>query len=201
MEATGEEKENVFTLFEVDDGKETVVSQFVIAGGGGGGGQQSSTTLTVERITQSPIVATVTDKVNIAFSFSSVDSDGEAVDGTYTWKLGSTVVSTGALIQGVNTFDMTDYCSIGTQKFTLIVSDEGGNSVVKTWTVQMVDIRLESAFSDKITYPTGSAVNFTYTPYGSVSKTIHFILDGVELTPVISSSSGALQSYTLPAQT
>lgn len=201
LEATGEEKENVFTLFEVDDGKETVVSQFVIAGGGGGGGQQSSTTLTVERITQSPIVATVTDKVNIAFSFSSVDSDGEAVDGTYTWKLGSTVVSTGALIQGVNTFDMTDFCSIGTQKFTLIVSDEGGNSVVKTWTVQMVDIRLESAFSDKITYPTGSAVNFTYTPYGSVSKTIHFILDGVELTPVISSSSGALQSYTLPAQT
>jgi len=201
LEATGEEKENVFTLFEVDDGEETVVSQFVIAGGGGGGGQQSSTTLTVERITQSPIVATVTDKINIAFSFSSVDSDGEAVDGTYTWKLGNTVISTGALTQGVNTFDMTDFCSIGTQKFTLIVSDEGGNSVVKTWTVQMVDIRLESAFSDKITYPAGGAVNFTYTPYGSVSKTVHFILDGEELTPVTSSSSGALQSYTLPAQT
>lgn len=201
LEATGAETENVFSLIEVDDGVETVVSQFVISGGGGGGGQQSSTTLTVERITQSPIVATTTDKINISFSFSSVDGDGEDVDGTYTWKLGSTVLSTGSLVQGVNTFDMTDYCNIGTQKFTLTVTDEGGNSVVKTWSVQVVDVRIESAFSDRITYPVGNSVNFTYTPYGSVPKTVHFILDGVELQSVTTSSSGTLQSYTLSAQT
>ena len=34
--ATGEEKENVFTLYEVKDKKEEVKSQFVITGGGGG---------------------------------------------------------------------------------------------------------------------------------------------------------------------
>lgn len=200
LEATGAETENVFSLIEVDDGVERVVSQFVIAGGGGGGGQQSSTTLTVERITQSPIVATTTDRINISFSFSSVDGDGEEVDGSYTWKLGSTVLSTGSLIQGVNTFDMTDYCNIGTQKFTLTVTDDGGNSVVKTWSVQVVDVRIESAFSDRITYPVGNAVNFTYTPYGSVQKTVHFIMDGVELPSVTTSSSGTLQSYSLSAR-
>lgn len=88
-------------------------SQFVITGGGGG--STTTTTLKVERITESPIIVTTTDKVEISFSYSSTDSDGESVDGTYTWKLGNTVLSTGALVQGTNTFDMTDYVNIGTQ--------------------------------------------------------------------------------------
>lgn len=197
--ATGEEKENVFTLYEVKNEKEEVKSQFVITGGSGG--STTTTTLKVERITESPIIVTTTDKVEISFSYSSTDSDGESVDGTYTWKLGNTVLSTGALVQGTNTFDMTDYVNIGTQKFTLTVVDAAGSVAVKSWTVQKVDIRLESSFSDKIAYEANSAVNFTYTPYGAVSKTVHFVLDGTEIGTVTTSSSGTLQSYTLPAQT
>lgn len=195
--ATGEEKENVFTLYEVKDEKEEVKSQFVITGGGG---STVTTTLKVERITESPVVVTTTDKAEISFNYSSVDSDGEYVDGTYTWKLGNTVLSTGALVQGVNTFDMTDYVNIGTQKFTLTVVDAAGSVAVKSWTVQKVDVRLESSFSDKIAYEANKPVNFTYTPYGAVSKTVHFILDGVEIDTTTTSSSGTLQSYTLPAQ-
>ena len=197
--ATGDEKENVFTLYEVKNEKEEVKSQFVITGGGGG--STVTTTLKVERITESPVIVTTTDKVEISFNYSSTDSDGEAVDGTYTWKLGNSVLSTGALVQGVNTFDMTDYVNIGTQKFTLTVVDAAGTVAVKSWTVQKVDVRLESSFNDKITYEVGRAVNFTYTPYGAVSKTVHFILDGVEIGTVSTSASGTLQSYTLPAQT
>jgi hypothetical protein len=195
--ATGEEKENVFTLYEVKGEKEEVKSQFVITGGGG---STVTTTLKVERITESPVVVTTTDKAEISFNYSSVDSDGESVDGTYTWKLGNTVLSTGALVQGVNTFDMTDYVNIGTQKFTLTVVDAAGSVAVKSWTVQKVDVRLESSFSDKIAYEANKPVNFTYTPYGAVSKTVHFILDGVEIDTTTTSSSGTLQSYTLPAQ-
>lgn len=198
--ASGVEAQNVFTLWEVEDGVETVKSQFVIQGGGGGG-QQTITNLVVNRITQSPLIITPNDKALIAIDFSSTDSDGEIVDATYTWKNGNTTIMTGALVQGVNTFDMTDFVSIGTQKFTLTVIDEGGSTVVKTWTVQVVDVRLESNFSDRITYPVGQSVNFSYTPYGSISKTIHFILDGEELTSVTTSASGTLQSYTLSPQT
>lgn len=198
---TGDEADNVFTLWECKDGKEEVKSQFIIAGGGGGGGTTTTTNLVVDRITASPIIATPTDKVEIKINYSSTDSDGELIDGTYTWKLGSSTIMTGALVQGENTFDMTEYVSVGTQKFTLTVVDEGGSVNVKSWTVQVVDVRLESVFSDKITYPAGKSVNFTYTPYGSVSKTVHFILDGVELDTVTTSASGTLQSYSLPAQT
>ena len=197
---TGDEADNVFTLWECKEGKEEVKSQFVIAGGGGGGGTTTTTNLVVDRITASPIIATPTDKVEIKINYSSTDSDGELIDGNYTWKLGSSTIMTGALVQGENTFDMTEYVSIGTQKFTLTVVDDGGSVNVKSWTVQVVDVRLESAFSDRITYPAGNAVNFTYTPYGSVSKTVHFILDGEELEPVVTSASGTLQSYSLPAQ-
>ena len=199
-EINGSVTKNVFTLYEVYEEQETIKSQFVIAGGGGDGGHETTTTLTVERITSSPIVATSTDKIAISFSYSSVDGDGEEVDGTYTWKLGNTVLTSGSCVHGTNTFDVTDYCDIGTQKFTLIVTDDGGNTVVKTWTVQKVDVRLESSFNDRVTYPIGKAVNFTYTPYGSISKTVHIKLDGVELTPVTSSASGTLQSYAIPAQ-
>lgn len=195
---TGEEAENVFTLYEVKDEKEEVKSQFVITGGGGGG--TTTTTLKVERITESPVVVTTTDKVEIKFNYSSTDSDGESVDGTYTWKLGSSIIASGALIQGENTFDATEYINIGTQKLILTVTDAAGSVVVKSWTVQKVDVRLESSFNDKITYGVNNSVNFTYTPYGAINKTVHFKLDGVELSSVFTSSSGTLQSYTLPAQ-
>lgn len=196
--ATGDEAKNVFTLYEVKNEKEEVKSQFVITGGGGGG--TTTTTLKVERITESPIIVTTTEKVEISFNYSSTDSDGESVDGTYTWKLGNTVLSTGALVQGVNTFDMTEHVNIGTQKFVLTVVDAAGSVAVKSWTVQKVDVRLESSFSDKIAYEANKSVNFTYTPYGAINKTVHFVLDGVEIGTVATSSSGTLQSYTLPAQ-
>lgn len=195
---TGEEAENVFTLYEVKDEKEEVKSQFVITGGGGGG--TTTTTLKVERITESPVVVTTTDKVEIKFNYSSTDSDGESVDGAYTWKLGSSIIASGALVQGENTFDATEYINIGTQKLILTVTDAAGSVVVKSWTVQKVDVRLESSFNDKITYGVNTSVNFTYTPYGAINKTVHFKLDGVELSPVSTSSSGTLQSYTLPVQ-
>lgn len=191
----------VYTLYEVEDNVETVKSQFVLPSGGGGGGSSITTNLVVDRITASPIICTPTDSVIIEIDYSSTDSDNELVDGTYVIKRGSSTVMSGNLVQGRNSFDLTEYCSIGSQKFTLTVTDEGGSVNVKSWTVQVADVRLESAFNDRYTYPAGSSVNFTYTPYGAISKVIHFKLDGVTLESVSTSASGTLQSYSLPAQT
>lgn len=199
LEATGEETENVFTLYEVDGESESIKSQFIITGGSGGG--TSATTLTVTRITASPLTITTSDKAVIEFDCTSYDADGETVDCSYTWKKGNAVIMSGSLAQGLNTFDLTEYVTTGTHKFTLTVTDEGGSMSVKTWTVQMVDVRIESVFNDQRTYTAGETVSFTYTPYGAISKVIHFKLDGVELETVTTTASGLLQSYTLPAQT
>lgn len=186
--------ENTFILWENGE----VKNQFVIQGGSGGG--TAATTLVVERITQSPLTITPTDKAIIEFNCTSTDSDGQTVDCSYTLKKGSTVIKSGSLTQGYNSFDLTEYTSVGTQKFTLTVSDDGGSVNVKTWTIQVVDIRLVSSFNDQLTYTAQEPVSFTYTPYGAVEKTVHFKLDGVELTSVTTTVSGLLQSYTLPAQ-
>ena len=198
---TDDNSNKVLTLWQVHGSEEEIASQTILpaTGGGGGSSPSTSTTLTVDRVTPSPLIITTTDPANITIDFSSVDGDGETVDGVYTWKSGNNVIMSGTLVQGRNTFDLSQYVSVGTQKFTLIVTDEGGSTIVKSWTVQKVDIRIESAFSDRYTTPTGRSVAFTYTPYGAVNKTVHFKLDGVETTTT-TSASGTLQSHTIAAQ-
>ena len=82
----------IYTLYEVDGNEETVKSQFTLPSGGGGGGSSSTTTLEVERITPSPIIATPTDSIIIEIDYSSVDGDGELIDGTYVLRQGSTTI-------------------------------------------------------------------------------------------------------------
>lgn len=195
--------ENGFVLYEItnEDTEEEsrIVKRKVVITGGSGGA--AATTLKVERITSSPIIITSSDKAIIEYNVSSTDSDGETVDCSYTWKKGSTIIASGSCNQGKNTFDATEFVSVGTHKFTLTVTDEGGSVDVKTWTVQIVDVRLETSFNDQVKYTANAPINFTYTPYGAIEKTIHFKLDGQELAPVTTTISGILQSYTLPAQT
>lgn len=189
----------VFTLYQVKGSTEEIASQTVLPATGGGGGTTTTTTITLERVTPSPLIITLSDSAIVAVDFSSVDGDGETVDATYTWKSGSTILMTGTMAQGRNTFDLSQYVSVGTQKFSLTVVDEAGTMVLKSWTIQKVDVRVESSFNDRYTTPIGRSVSFPYTPYGAIAKTIHFVLDGVEDT-VTTSSSGTLQSYTIPAQ-
>lgn len=189
------------TLIETEDGEDTIKSQFNLPSNIGGGGSSSTTTLVVDRITPSPVICTPTDSVIITIDYSSTDSDNQSVDGSYTIKSGGSTVASGGLVQGRNSFDITEYCSVGTQKFILTVTDEGGSVNVKSWTVQVVDVRLETGFSDRYTVNVGQSVNYTYTPYGAVSKTVHFKLGGTDLESVVTQSSGTLQSYTLSAQT
>lgn len=195
--------ENVFAFYEITNEGQSgesreIKKKFTIVGGGGGG---TSSTLKIEYITTSPLIVTVNDKVIIKYRFSGQDSSGDPVsDGTATWKIGKQIISTGMARSGENTFDATDYISIGTQKLTLSITDAAGSLVTKTWTVQKINVRLESSFNDKLTYNIGP-VSFDYTPYGAISKDIHFKLDGTEIDKVTTSSSGVPMAYSIPAQT
>nr|DAT63961.1 MAG TPA: hypothetical protein [Caudoviricetes sp.] len=195
--------ENVFALYEITNedkaGEERKLkTKFTIVGGGGGG---TSSTLKIEYVTKSPLIVTTNDKAIIKYNFSGQDSSGDKVaTGDFTWKIGKQIIATGVAVNGENTFDATDYISLGTQKLLLTITDDAGSLVTKTWTVQKIDVRLDSSFNDKLTYNIGP-VSFDYTPYGAISKDIHFKLDGVELTKVTTSSSGIPMAYSIPAHT
>lgn len=193
----------LFTFYELEGEEDPSVNnikrQFTITGGGGG--STSSTTIKIDRITPSPLIVTKGNKAIIEYSFSSVDSSGDDTgEGTATWKVGNSTVATSIALQGKNSFDLTDYVTVGSQKVTLTIVDSAGALSVKNWTVQVIDVRLESTFSDNYTYPLGEVV-FSYIPYGSIEKTVHFILDEKEIGTVVTSVSGIPLSYTLPSQT
>lgn len=196
--------ENVFVLYEIEnEGLDNEVREakqkFTIVGGSGGGA--TSSTLKIEYITKTPLVVTINDKAVIAYKFSGTDSSGdEVLEGTATWKVAGKVVATNTAISGENSFDITDYLTVGTQKVNLSITDEAGSLVSKTWTVQKIDVRLETTFNDKLTYPIGK-VTFDYTPYGAIQKTVHFKLDGAEIGTVVTSASGVPMGYDIPAQT
>ena len=194
-----------FVLYEIenegstDSEVRTEKAKFVIQGGGGG--SSTSSVLKIEYVTTSPVVATTNDKVVIKYNFSGTDSSGDIIsDGAATWKVAGKVVATNTAVAGENSFDVTEYLSVGTQKVNLTITDDAGSLVTKNWTVQKIDVRLESTFNDKLTYPIGN-VSFDYTPYGAVEKTVHFVLDGVEIGTVTTSTSGIPMAYEIPAQT
>ena len=195
--------ENVFVFYEIEnEGLETesreAKKKFTIVGGGGGG---TSSTLRIEYVTTSPMVVTLNDQAIIKYNFSGTDSSGDPVtDGTATWKIAGKVIATNTALAGENSFDVTDYLVIGTQKVNLTITDDAGSLVSKTWSVQKVDVRIDSGFNDKLVYPIGP-ISFDYTPYGAVAKTVHFKLDGVEIGTVDTAVSGIPMAYTLPEQT
>ena len=195
--------ENVFVFYEIEnEGRENEVKEakkkFTIVGGSGGA---SSSSLKIGYVTTSPLVVTVDDTAIIKYTFSGTDSSGDAVpEGNAVWKVNGKTVATNIALNGENEFDITSYLSVGTQKVNLTITDEANSLATKTWTVQKIDVRLESTFNDKLTYPMGK-VSFDYTPYGAISKDVHFVLDGKEIGKVTTSSSGIPMAFEIPAQT
>ena len=194
-----------FVLYEIENEGDSATevrsekAKFIIQGGGGSGG--TSSTLKIEYITKTPLVVTENDNAIISFRFSGTDSSGdEILEGNATWKVAGSIVATNTVVSGENSFDITEYLTLGTQKVQLSITDAAGSLVTKTWTVQKIDVRIDSTFNDKLTYPIGT-VSFDYIPYGAVSKTVYFILDGKQIGTVETSASGIPMGYTIPEQT
>lgn len=204
-EYTGENALVLYEIFNKDKENEirSVVSAHVITGGSGG--SASANTIKIERVTPSPFVVTASDKVEVTYNFIGTDASGDDIgQGNVTWKLGSKVIKTETVYTGTNTADLTEYINIGSdQKLTLIITDDIGTMQQKTWYVSVVDVKLESTFDDTRNYTANEPVTFTFTPYGAVDKTLHFLLDGKEIDtkPSLKASAGLSDSYVVPAQT
>lgn len=198
----GSTAEYMFTLWKTENGVREVQDRFQIAGGGGSG---SSVVLRIAYVDgyTTPLVSTVNDRVIVKYDFSGEDSAGDTnLDGTASWKVGNRVVATEEVSTGEREFDLTEYIGVGDNKVLLTITHATGAVATKAWTVKVVDVRLESGFDDTRANTAGSAVNFTFTPYGGVDKTVHFLLDGKEIATKTSSAAaaGLSDSYAIPAQ-
>lgn len=186
-------KDTVFSLLE----NGTIKTQIIMTGGSGGGSESS--VIKIDRISPSSITNIINAQVHIEYNFSSVDNAGDDTgNATAIWYVGNVKKATSTVIQGKNSFDITKFLSEGENKVKVQITDSTGSIGTKTWTVTIVNLYVESSFDDSLVY-TGD-ITYRYTPYGNIDKTIHFILDGTELTAIKTSTSGRQQTLMLHAQ-
>ena len=182
---------------------EVVAGPFSGFGGGGSGGGGSAPTntavITLENTSGfvSRTVAAGGDCV-LSISWSSIEDEMPTGAGSLTVKVNGVSKAVIDIPQGAVTVNVGSYISAGSNTVQLMVTDSYGNSRVKNFTITVVELTLSSSFDDS-TVQSGVLV-FPYTPYGAVSKTVHFFIDGTEQESVTTSVSGRQQSYIVEQQ-
>ena len=167
--------------------------------GGGGGGSTNNAVLTVTNATGwvSNTIASGAS-CSLSIEWSSIEDGLSTGNGSLTIKVGGVVKAILDIAQGLVTTDVSEYLSAGSNAIQLQVMDSYGNSRVKNFNVTVVELSLTSSFDDSTVQ--NGILAFPYTPYGAVTKTVHFVLDGVEQETVSTSITGRQQTYIIPAQ-
>lgn len=199
----GSTAEYMFTLWKTENGVREVQDRFQISGGGGSGAGSVVLRIAYVEGYTTPLVSTVDERVIVKYNFSGEDSAGDTnLDGTASWKVGNRIVATEEVATGECEFDLTDYVTVGDNKVVLTITHATGAAATKAWTVKIVDVRLETSFDDAKWNAANEPVVFSFTPYGGVNKTIHFLLDGKEIGTKTSAAAaaGLSDSFTIPAQ-
>lgn len=166
-----------------------VVDPVYIEGGGGGTGGGSSSVVKVTNETGATTLSTAAGgKVELSFTFSSEEDDVPTGDGTCQVIVNSVVAATLGIKQGSNTIDVTNYLKSGSNNVRLKCIDVYGNYKLLSFTITVVDLSITSTFDATAVY-TGD-IQFKYTPYGAIEKTIYFLVDGEEKYKLTTTSSG-----------
>lgn len=211
--------ENVLVFYEIEnEGEENEVRRpkrkYTITGGSGG--PSSANTLSIFFDTDADgnqvkqyvftVETVAANEAIIYYEFAGTDTVGDSVseaDAVWQMRRGNGAWSTifeGTIVPGKKIpFNVSDYIYLGDYSFSLTVSDASGGFASKTWKVQEIDFKIASDFDDRTYQPIGP-VAFPYTPYGAISKDVHFVLDGTEIGVVTTTYSGIPLDYEISAQ-
>lgn len=181
---------------------EVVAGPFTGFGGGGSGGGSGSTNTALMTLTNTSGFASRTisygSRLALNLEWSSVEDDLPTGNGTLTVRVNSIAKVMRDVAQGPFSVEIGEYLSPGTNGVQVSVTDSYGNSRVKNYSINAVDLSLTSSFDDSEVQE--GILAFPYTPVGTASKTVHFILDDEELSTVTTSVSGRQQTYIIPQQ-
>ena len=182
----------------------------IISGAGGGGGGSTASDLKIGYITTSPVTVTTDAKeIILGYTFTGTDSSGDIIQqANAEWKINKVPVEYSIAKDGENYFNITKYVKplgAGTVTVLLTITDDNGSVVTKTWKIQQVELSLSSSFNNKICYPVGEEIIFTYIPTGAIEKTISCTIDEniIELADggkLAAGISGTEQKIPVPAQ-
>ena len=168
--------------------------------GGGGGGPSSDSVMTMNNVTgwTSTTIAEGSP-CDLQVSWTSLEDNMSTGDGTLRVYVNNTLKANINVAQGNVSLDVSSYLSTDINTIKLTIMDSTGNSRSRSFTITVISLYLTSSF-DWTVIQTGT-INFTFIPYGSVSKTVHFKIDGTEIGTTVTTVSGRQLTYTIPAQT
>ena len=165
----------------------------VKAAAGGGG-----TKLTLAFVTPSNATAVHGKDTLIKYTYSSTLSGEETGEGIATYTLNNKQVASETINQGEVSFNIGKYLALGDNILVVQVTDSYGATRKLTFKINAVSIAVTSTFDDSKAYV--GAISFPYTPVGSLTKVIHFKIDGKEIGTIETAISNRQQTYSIPAQ-
>ncbi len=133
----------------------------------------------------------------LMFTFTSTEDDIPTGEGTCKISVNGINKITMNIPQGLNSIDISGVLEIGSNNVTVTVTDIYDKTRILNYSVTVIKLTIESTFDATVPY-TGD-ITFKYTAYGSIEKTIHFVIDGTEVGTVVTSLSGKQATRTITA--
>ena len=168
-------------------------------GGGGGGGtiiNDAIITLTNNTGWVQKTVAYGFD-CYAAFTWSSIELGTATGNGTMRVNVNGIDKYTSEIVQGSVSVNLRNWLTLGANAVKIFVSDMYGNTRIILLNVSTVSVSLESSFTANT--PFSGAIRYNYTPTGEALKTMHFVVDGIEIGSVFVTVSGREQYYDIAA--
>ena len=168
-----------------------------IAGGGGASTNNAEFTVTNTSGWLSKTVA-LGASLSVSFNWSSIEDGIATGNGVIKISVGGSVKATYEVEQGNISVSISQYLLLGSNEVEITLSDLYGNSKTYKFTINTIKVSISSYFDATQAY-TGT-INYSYIPVGAVEKTVHFLVDGVEIDTQTVTASNREQPFTIPAQ-
>ncbi len=172
------------------------------SGTGGGGGGSASGNAAVLRVSNNSGWLTKTvatgGAATAVITWTSEEDEIPTGNGTATIRVNGAVKAAMNVAQGTVSMNLAQYCQPGSNVVKVTISDVYDNSRTINFSISVISVSLSSTFDANT--PFSGVISFPYTPVGEVTKTMHFLLDGVEIGTATTSVSGRQMTYTIPQQ-
>ena len=199
------------TLFQDEDTKLVYISTLdgkllgdgiLVEGGGSSGGGTGGGTYTVKLtnlMDSRSITVALGGSAVLAFRYTSVDEDSmDDGNGVGRISVNGVQMETINVSQGDNTIDVSSILSTGSNSVVIKVENSEGTSRSLKYTVTVVSLSMFTTFNELAGY--SGNVTYSYTITGAGTKTVHFVMDGVEIGSENVTTSGRSQSFSIPEQ-
>lgn len=173
----------------------------IVGGSGGGTGSGSGSYIITLKNTLPSRVIAVSEGTEVKLGFDYYSIDDEGIDdgpGVCTITVNGIKAAVTSVEQGNNLLDITQYLKAGNSTVRIKVENSEGNSKTIVYTISIVSLSLTTTYPKISTY--SGAVGLPYTVSGAGEKTVHFIMDGVEIGSEVVTSTGRSRVYPLGTQ-